>query len=136
MNKARLSLAALGGNNPHLISATIYPYFKEIVDEEWYKQYKGTSQDLIVNISGEQFIEDAIDHFIDDANLASNEEKAMVLEKFTHALYPEIPNSQEVNDDDFQQKLNLLTTIRDILFSNYQRKPRIVKPQAKTGDKS
>ena len=136
MTKARLSFAALRGRNPHLITATIYPYFKEhqIVDDDWYEAHKETSQRLIIDTSGEQFIKDAIDYFIDDAYLADDEEKMPILEKFTRALFPEeveIPNNQEVSDGDFQQKLTLLTTIRDILFSNYQRKPRIVKPQVK-----
>ena len=95
----RLNRETLDGQDIRLFTLTVYPYLKESFPPEVYKKHFKQKIQLFMDCSTPDFIDASIKYFLGDSHLASTEEK-----------------------------MKLLTKIRDYLFQGERVKPRLIAP--------
>ena len=95
----RLNRETLDGQDIRLFTLTVYPYLKESLPPEIFEQYFKQKIQLFMDCSTPDFIDASIKYFLGDSHLASTEEK-----------------------------MKLLTKIRDYLFQGERVKPRLIAP--------
>jgi len=95
----KLNRETLEGQDIRLFTLTVYPYLKEALPPEVFERHFKQRIQLFMDCSTPDFINASIKYFLGDSHLASTEEK-----------------------------LKLLTKIRDYLFQGERVKPRIIAP--------
>lgn len=95
----KLNRETLEGQDIRLFTLTVYPYLKEALPPEVFERHFKQRIQLFMDCSTPDFIDASIKYFLGDSHLASTEEK-----------------------------LKLLTKIRDYLFQGERVKPRIIAP--------
>ncbi|MBP0010117.1 hypothetical protein [Roseofilum sp. Belize Diploria] len=86
-SRMKLSLDALTTKNVQPVKFTVYPYLKDYLSEDFFRDNQGQSVDALMEVYGESLMKDSIDYFIGDSFLADEGIKMAILKWFRDALF-------------------------------------------------